>query len=135
MREIGYLWRAIRLAKLMERAYNFEHDTKLSVIDYGYAVANASGSDAVLLGGDGLLADVESFTYVAITSTLVKASRIKDAVSLATQFPAHFEQFRRTGVLSFETDLLEFDGLSPATTSSASRPSRSSSWAWSRRRA
>ena len=117
MREIsrGYLWRAIRLAKLMERAYNFEHDTKLSVIkdDYGYAVANASGSDAVLLGGDGLLADVESFTYVAITSTLVKASRIKDAVSLATQFPAHFEQFRRTGVLSFETDLLEFDGLHP----------------------
>ncbi|KQV14820.1 MULTISPECIES: hypothetical protein [unclassified Kitasatospora] len=117
MRDISrdYLWRAIRIAKLMERAYNFENDAALNVIkdQYGYALANAAGSDAVLLGGDGLLADIESFTYTAITTTRRKRSRIKDVISLAAEFPAHFEQFRRTGVLAFETDLYEFDRLHP----------------------
>jgi hypothetical protein len=117
MRDISrdYLRRAIRIAKLMERAYNFEHDSTLAVIkdDYGHAVTNATGSDAVLLGGDGLLADIESFTYVAITTTLRKQSRIKDVLSLAADFPAQFEQFRQTGVLAFETDLYEFDRLHP----------------------
>ncbi|WAZ26807.1 hypothetical protein STRCI_008452 [Streptomyces cinnabarinus] len=117
MRDISrdYLWRAIRIAKLMERAYNFEHDTALLVIkdQYGFAVANAAGADAVLLGGDGLLADIDSFTYTAITTTRRKRSRIKDVISLAAEYPAHFEQFRRTGLLSFESDLYEFDRLHP----------------------
>lgn len=117
MRDISrdYLWRAIRIAKLMERAYNFEHDSTVSVIkdEYGHAVANASGPDALLLGGDGLLADIESFTYLAVTTTVRKTSRIKDVLSLASEFPAHFERFRQTGVLAFETDLYEFDRLHP----------------------
>lgn len=117
MRDIsrGYLWRAIRIAKLMERAFNFENDTSVTVVraEYGYAVVNAGGSDAVLLGGDALLADVESFTYMAITNARRKRSRIKDAISLARDFPAQFQQFRQTGRLSFETDLYEFDRLHP----------------------
>jgi hypothetical protein len=117
MRDISrdYLWRAIRIAKLMERAYNFEHDSTVSVIkdEYGHAVANASGTDALLLGGDGLLADIESFTYLAVTTTVLKTSRIKDVLSLASEFPAHFERFRQTGVLAFETDIYEFDRLHP----------------------
>ena len=117
MRDISrdYLRRAIRLAKLMERAYNFEHDSTLAVIkdDYGHAIAQAPGQDAVLLGGDGLLTDIDSFTYVAITTTVRKTSRLKDVVSVAAEFPAQFEQFRQTGVLSFETDVYEFDRLHP----------------------
>ena len=117
MRDISrdYLWRAIRLAKLMERAFNFEHDSVLAIIkdDYGHAIANASGTDALLMGGDSLRADIESFTYVAITTTRRKQSQIKDMLSLAREFPAHFEQFRQTGVLAFETDLYEFDRLHP----------------------
>jgi receptor-binding and translocation channel-forming TcA subunit of Tc toxin len=100
----------------MERAYNFENDTSLKVIknDYGFKVGNpASGLDTKLLGGDRLLLDVESFTYAAITSKTRKNSRIKDVVSIAAMYPAHFEDFRSTGLLSIETDLYEFDRLHP----------------------
>lgn len=118
MRDIAgnYLYRAIRIAKLMERAYNFENDTELRVIksEYGQGVATpAPGRDVKLLGGDSLLQDIESFTFTAITTKTRKSSRIKDAISLASTFPAQFEQFRQTGLLSFETDLYEFDRLHP----------------------
>ena len=118
MRNISrsYLERAIRIAKLMERAYNFENDENLHVIKahYGHGVANAApGRDTRLLAGDALLVDVESFTYHAITHATRKNSRIKDVVSLAGEFPAQFESFLDTGLLEFETDLYEFDRLHP----------------------
>jgi hypothetical protein len=118
MRDIsrGYLWRAIRIAKLMERAFNFENDTDLKVIkiEYGHPIGNAAaGGDNRLLGGDSLLQDIESFTYHAITSKTRKSSRIKDSLSIAELYPAHFAEFRNTGLLSFETDLYEFDRLHP----------------------
>ena len=118
MRDIAqsFLFRAIRIAKLMERAYNFENDTNLKVIknEYGFKVGNLlSGQDTKLLGGDRLLLDIESFTYAAITSKTRKNSRIKDVISIAATFPAQFEEFRRTGLLSIETDLYEFDRLHP----------------------
>lgn len=118
MRDIAqsFLFRAIRIAKLMERAYNFENDTKLKAIknEYGFKVGNpASGLDTKLLGGERLLLDIESFTYTAITSKTRKNSRIKDVISIAEMYPAHFEQFRSTGLLSIETDLYEFDRLHP----------------------
>lgn len=118
MRDISrsYLERGIRIAKLMERSYNFENDSQLKVIrqEYGYNVAAATpGRNTVLLGGDGLLHDIESFTFYAITTKTRKSSRIKDIIALAADFPAQFEEFRRTGLLSFETDLYEFDRLHP----------------------
>jgi Tc toxin complex TcA C-terminal TcB-binding domain len=118
MRDIGnsFLFRAIRIAKLMERAYNFENDTDVKVIknDYGFKVGNPkSGSDTSLLGGQRLLLDIESFTYSAITSKTRKNSRIKDTISVAALFPTAFEEFRGTGLLSIETDLYEFDRLHP----------------------
>jgi hypothetical protein len=111
-----YLFRAIRIAKLMERAYNFENDAELRIIknEYGHNVANpAAGEDTRLLGGDSLMKDIESFTYHAITTKTRKSSRIKDVISIASDFPAHFEAFRESGLLSVETDLYEFDRLHP----------------------
>jgi hypothetical protein len=118
MRDISrnYLFRAIRIAKLMERAYNFENDTDLKVIksDYGVGVATpAPGRDIRLLGGDMLLEDIDAFTYNAIASKTRKSSRIKDMLSISSNFPAQFEEFRQTGLLSIETDLYEFDRLHP----------------------
>lgn len=112
----SFLFRAIRIAKLMERAFNFENDTNIKLIknEYGFKVGNpASGQDTKLLGGDRLLLDIESFAYTAITSKTRKNSRIKDVISISEIFPAQFEQFRRTGLLSIETDLYEFDRLHP----------------------
>jgi hypothetical protein len=118
MRDISrdYLYRAIRIAKLMERAFNFDNDTDFKIIknEYGVAVAApASGRDVKLLGGDSLLNDIDSFTFNAIAIKTRKSSRIKDVISIAATFPAHFEEFRQTGLLSFETDLYEFDRLHP----------------------
>lgn len=114
----SYLFRAIRIAKLMERAYNFEHDAMLKVIkdDYGHGLANASGgADDRLLGGDSLLKDIDAFTYHAITTKRRKVSQIKDVVSLQADFPAQFDRFLSTGLLEFETDLYEFDRRHPGT--------------------
>ena len=111
-----YLYRAIRIAQLMERAYNFDNDTSLNVIkdDYGVSVAApAPGRDTVLLGGDSLLADIDSFTYQAIATRTRKSSRIKDIISLATDYPAQFDAFRASGLLTFETDLYELDRKHP----------------------
>lgn len=111
-----YLYRGIRIAKLMERAYNFDNDTNLKVIknDYGVAVAApALGRNTVLLGGDSLLTDIDSFTYQAIATKTRKSSRIKDVISVATDFPAQFDEFRKSGLLKFETDLYEFDRRHP----------------------
>jgi len=118
MRDISksYLYQAIRIAKLMERAYNFENDTSLNVIkaEYGHGVANeAPGRDTRLLAGDALLSDVESFTYHAITTTTRKNAQIKDVISIRNEYPAQFEAFLDTGLLEFETDLYEFDRLHP----------------------
>jgi len=112
----AYLHDAIRLAKLMQRAFNFENDTNLSLIKngYGHAMVNAStGGSVSLLGGDSLIRDIDAFTYQAITGRTRKNSRIKDTISIAHNFPAQFEEFRRTGVLELETDLYEFDRLHP----------------------
>lgn len=111
-----YLFRGIRIAKLMERAYNFDNDTDLKVIknDYGVSVAGAApGRDTVLLGGDSLLADIDSFTYQAIATKTRKSSRVKDVISVGTDFPAQFDSFRNTGLLKIETDLYEFDRRHP----------------------
>ncbi len=118
MRSIAgtHLYRAIRVAKLMERAYNFENDEHLTVIknDYGFGVANeAPGQGTGLLGGDALLADIDSFGYHAIATTTRKVSRIKDAVSLRAHYPAQFEQLLATGLLVFDTDLYDFERLHP----------------------
>ncbi len=111
-----YLFEAVRIAKLMERAYNFENDTKLHVIrnEYGVSVGNpASGQDTRLLGGDSLLSDVESFTFMSVTTKTRKRSRVKDIVSMNADFPAQFDQFRQSGALTVHTDLYEFDRLHP----------------------
>ncbi len=118
MRSIArtHLYRAIRVAKLMERAYNFENDEQLTVIKnaYGFGVANeAPGQGTGLLGGDALQADIDSFGYHAIATTTRKVSRIKDVVSLRAQFPAQFEQLLATGLLVFDTDLYDFERLHP----------------------
>ncbi|MGL5829932.1 MAG: hypothetical protein ACRC0L_10235, partial [Angustibacter sp.] len=108
-----YLWRAIRMTKLMERAYNFDFDTNLAIIKDDYGHANPSGASTLLLGGASLLEDIDSFGHRAVVNTVRKSSRIKDVISLAGQFPAQFQEFLRTGLLSMETDLYDFDRLHP----------------------
>ncbi|WP_380676487.1 hypothetical protein [Salinigranum sp. GCM10025319] len=100
---------AIRTAKLMERAYNFETDSERRVIRSEYAPGATEG----LLGADLLLRDVESFTFHRIANHDRKETQVKDVVSLATEYPIAFYDFQRTGRLSFETVLYDFDRRHP----------------------
>lgn len=102
----GYLDSAIRTAKLMQRAYNFENDDNANVIQSQYqGVGDAGG----LFGGDFLQRDIDSFTYRFIASQRAKQSQLKDVISLANQYPFDFQRFKQTGQMAFETTLHDAD--------------------------
>lgn len=102
---------AIAAARLMERAYNFETDSALAVIRPEYSVP-ATGD---LLGSDLLLRDIDSFTHHFITAVAKKESQIKEVLSLRNEYPFAFREFLRTGKLSFDTSLHDFDRRHPGT--------------------
>ena len=106
-----YLAMALRAARLMQQAYNFETDQALRLIRSDYATDEVKG----LLGADALLADVQTFTYDLITSTAGKPQPVRQTVSLAERYPLAFEQLRRTGAMDFETRIDDFDALYPGT--------------------
>jgi hypothetical protein len=105
-----YLTMALRAARLMQQAYNFETDQSLHLIRSDYTTDEVKG----LLGADVLLADIESFTYDLITSTAGKPQPVKQTISLAQRYPFTFEsQLRQTGTMDFETRIDDFDSLYP----------------------
>ncbi|HUZ03056.1 MAG TPA: hypothetical protein VMU89_22150 [Thermomicrobiaceae bacterium] len=107
-----YLFMAIRVARLMQLAYNFETDQNLHVIKGDYTTALAHG----LLGADNLLADIQGFTYNLITTEKSKTQPIRQTISLAGRYPYLFEtQLRTTGVMEFETRIDDFDMAYPGT--------------------
>lgn len=107
-----YFTMALRVAKLMQAAYNFETDQSLHLIRSSYAGGEVQG----LLGADQLMADVQGFTYDLVTSSAGKQQPIRHEISLATSYPYLFEtQFRKTGTMDFETRVDDFDAAYPGT--------------------
>jgi len=105
-----YFEMALRAARLMQQAYNFETDQSLALIKSNYAADEVMG----LLGADLLMADIQSFTYDLITGTNTKPQPVKQTISLAERFGYQFEsQFRKTGALDFTTTLDDFDAVYP----------------------
>ena len=105
-----YLTMAIRTARLMQQAYNFETDQSLKIIKADYSTDEVKG----LLGADALMADIQSFTYDLVTSTLGKPQSIKQTISLAQQYGFLFEtQLRKTGTMEFQTRIEDFDAYYP----------------------
>ncbi|MEO6038784.1 MAG: hypothetical protein ABIQ93_10245, partial [Saprospiraceae bacterium] len=105
-----YLDMAIYSAFLMERAYEIEFDRSLNRIRLDYGIGGVDG----LLGGDYLKRDIDSFTLDYLQHAQ-KKNPVRLVISLQEQFPAAYEQFQRTGVLAFRTDLEIFDRLFPGT--------------------
>lgn len=105
-----YLAMAIKVAKLMQQAYNFETDQALALIRSDYSTGTVNG----LLGAEALMADIQTFTYDLITNQKSKPQPIRQTISLAERYPYLFEtQLRRTGTMQFETRLDDFDALYP----------------------
>ena len=107
-----YFWMALRTARLMQQAYNFETDQALRLIKGDYSTDEVRG----LLGADALLADIQTFTYELITQTAGKPQPLRRTISLAERYPYGFErQLRTTGALDFETRIEDFDFQYPGT--------------------
>lgn len=114
MRDISdnYLYMAIKIARLMQRAYNFENDLNRNFIKADYSTDTVKG----MLAGDALLLDIDSFTYDQITTVKRKEVPIKQTISLAERYPFLFEtKFKQTGRMEFETRLEDFDLAYPGT--------------------
>ena len=105
----GYLAEAIVIARLMEQAFEFETGEQADVIKPSYTRNDLSG----LLGGDFLLRDIDSFTYLRIVLGQ-KKQPMKEIISLADRYPLQFlRDFQRTGELVFRTELADFDRAYP----------------------
>ena len=62
------------------------------------------------------MADIPSFTYDLITSTAGTSQPVRQSISLSQRYAYLFEnQFRRTGVMEFETRIDDFDNVYPGT--------------------
>jgi receptor-binding and translocation channel-forming TcA subunit of Tc toxin len=107
-----YLWMALRAARLMQQAYNFETDQALDTIKPDYSTDEVKG----LLAAEMLMADIETFTYDLITTQTQKPQLVKQTISLANNYPYLFEtQLRKTGVMEFQTRVEDFDLYYPGT--------------------
>jgi len=105
------LTRAIDIAKLMQRAYNFENLDSRGIIRNFYDFGMKG-----LLGGEMLLADIDGFTHYQVTTIRHKPIPVKWPISLAESYPGQFElEFKRTGRMEFETDFSELTLLFPGT--------------------
>ncbi|MCA1578351.1 MAG: hypothetical protein LC794_13425 [Acidobacteria bacterium] len=114
LREISdvYMQRALEVAHLMQAAYNFEFDQNLRVISNNYSTRDEL---AGLLAADLLKADIDYFTYHRITQVATKQVPAKVLWSIAERYPFLLFEFRRTGLLQFETLLADIDELFPGT--------------------
>ena len=114
MRSISghYLAMAIKVARLMQRAYNFENDFSRNFVKVDYSTNTSKG----LLGADALMLDIDTFNFDMITSVTRKRMPVKHSISLASRYPYLFEtELRRTGVMEFETKIEDFDIAFPGT--------------------
>lgn len=100
-----YLDQAIVIARLMEQVYEFEVGEPVDIIKPNYIRNDLSG----LLGGDFLLRDIDAFTFLKIVVGQ-KKQPMKEIISLADRYPVQFlREFQKTGVMSFRTELSDFD--------------------------
>jgi Tc toxin complex TcA C-terminal TcB-binding domain len=106
-----YMDMALRAARLMQQAYNFENDVSLAYIQSSY-----SGVVQGLLGADALMADIQAFTDDLVNSSRGKKQYVKQSISLASRYGYLFEtQLRKTGTMTFETTLDDFESAYPGT--------------------
>ena len=107
-----YFNMALKIARMMQQAYNFETDQSLQLIKSNYSTDEVNG----LLGADALMADIQNFTYDLITNSTTKPQPVKQTISLAERYGYLFEsQFRKTGAMDFQTTLDDFEMLYPGT--------------------
>jgi tetratricopeptide (TPR) repeat protein len=124
-----YLDHATRVARLMQRAYEFEYHVTVPNgrgirTDYsgvGVAIPGPQGGGLVMAApgiapgfaitaADELLADIDWFTFHRVTETRHRTLRGSIQVSMASRHPFLLQtEFRRTGRVAFETLLADVE--------------------------
>ncbi len=105
-----YLGWATKVARLMERVYEFEYDVAVDRIRADYGAGEVAG----LLGADKLTSDIDYFTYLRLTETDYRMQRITTRLSLAERFPFAFQtEFRSTGKMTFDVALPDIERAHP----------------------
>jgi len=108
-----YMTMALRAAKLMQAAYNFENDVSVAFIKDAYTSSGPVGNGS-LMGAESLMLDIQSFTDDLVNSSRGKQQLLKTSISLASHNGYLFQtQFVKTGTMSFETSLDDFDSAYP----------------------
>jgi len=95
---------AIATAKTAQKALEFERQTSLDFIGYNYWIDEKKG----LLGSEQLESDLERMEDYRIGSD-VRKKEIEKTLSLSSIAPVEFNEFRKNGVLNFETQMAWFD--------------------------
>lgn len=100
-----YLRRAIEVAFLMERAYEFENGGKVRRVRFDYGDLGMANN---LLAADLLLRDIDFFTHNRVTEEQGKPQPAARVISLANRHPLEFVRLRQTGEMHFATLLDDF---------------------------
>lgn len=111
VRAIGetYLQRAMELAFLAQRAYNFEEDRTLKVIRFDYDQDEVSG----LLAADYLLSDLDTLEFDQAVSQHQRQQQVRYVASFAREYPATLQQLRETGSVIFSLSLEQLERRFP----------------------
>jgi hypothetical protein len=100
-----YLRRAIEVAFLMERAYEFENGANVRRVRFDYGDLGTANN---LLAADLLLRDIDFFTHNRVTEEQGKPQPASRVISLANRHPLEFVNLRQTGEMHFATLLDDF---------------------------
>jgi hypothetical protein len=104
-----YLRRAIEVAFLAEQAFEFEEERRVDRIKFDYANTQDR------LAAEALLADLDGIEFERIVSRRTKNMPLRYVVSLRERDFIAFSEFKRTGTLTFDLPLWEFDLVHPGT--------------------
>ena len=108
---LSALDQATDVARLMEKAYNFENFDNRDVIRTSYR-STAAGN---LLGAELLTADIDSFTSYHVTQVREKPIPVKWGLSLAEEYPGQFLGLQNNGRMEFDVDLSRLALTHPGT--------------------
>jgi hypothetical protein len=101
------LERAVGVAFLCEQAFEFMEGRRVDVIRFDY------GQSEGVLAADALIADLDSIEYERVTGRLAKATPVKKILRLRERDFRAFAELKRTGSVTFDVPLAEFDFSDP----------------------
>jgi len=101
------LERAVGVAFLTEQAFEFMEGRRLDVIRFDYGQAEGA------LAADALLSDVDSIEHERIMARTAKSMPVRHVVRLREKDFLSFAAFKRTGTITFDVPLFEFDMAYP----------------------